>query len=65
MRAESERSAGMVACSSITPALYMSKRSGLFSCHRIGDSVAATGIGGARGVCAHTVKRSQCPEAPS
>lgn len=54
MRAESERSAGMAACSSMTPVLYMSKRSGLFSCHRMGDSAAATGIGGARGVCAVT-----------
>lgn len=51
MRAESERSAGMAACSSSTPTLYMSKRSGLLSCHRIGESAAATGGGGARGVC--------------
>ena len=51
MSAESERSAGMAICSSSTPTLYMSKRSGLFSCHRMGDSTAATGGGGARGVC--------------
>lgn len=51
MRAESERSTGMDICSSSTPTLYMSKRSGLFSCHRMGDSIAATGRGGARGVC--------------
>jgi len=37
----------------MTPALYMSKRSGVLSCHRMGDSIAATGSGGARGVCAH------------
>ena len=53
MRAESVRSAGIAACSRSTPTLYMSKRSGLFSCHRMGDSIAATGGGGALGVCMH------------
>ena len=38
-------------CSSVTPALYESKRSGALSCHRIGDSASATGVGGASGVC--------------
>ena len=52
MSAESERSAGMAACKSMTPTLYMSKRSGLFSCHSIGERKAATGGGGALGVCA-------------
>ena len=58
MRAESVRSAGMAICSSSTPTLYMSKRSGLFSCHRMGDSIAATGGGGARGVCMPHQRRS-------
>ena len=32
------------------PTLYISKRSGLFICHRMGESIAATGAGGAVGV---------------
>lgn len=34
-------------CSSTTPTLYMSKRSGALRRHRTGDSSAATGAGGA------------------
>ena len=34
-------------CRKVMPTLYMSKRSGLFMRHRMGDSSAATGRGGA------------------
>ena len=33
------------------PTLYISKRSGLFRRHRMGERVAARGSGGALGVC--------------
>ena len=46
----SDRRGWKIICSSMMPALYISKRSGLFSRQRIGERTAATGTGGARGV---------------
>ena len=48
------RKLGKTICRKRTPTLYMSNLSGLFRRHRMGDSKAATGRGGALGVCTHT-----------
>lgn len=47
------RRLGKAICRKSTPTLYMSNLSGLFSRHRMGDRNAATGKGGALGVCTH------------
>lgn len=56
------RRGGKISCMSRMPVLYMSKRSGFSSCHRMGDSSAATGAGGAlQPISAHRVVVSRLP----
>ena len=52
------RRGGKAICRKSMPTLYMSKRSGLFRRHRMGDRVAARGSGGALGVC--TAGQADC-----
>ena len=58
------RKLGKTICRKRTPTLYMSNLSGLFRRHRMGDSKAATGRGGALGVCTQTPHASGLAEWP-